>query len=241
MNEHSELFKGVGKLKDFQLQIDPPITPKQQPIRRVPYHTKQKASEKLKRLQKRDIIEPVEGPTTWLNPIVATPKKDGSIRLCLDMRKANEAVIRERHVIPKMEDITTELYGATHFSKIDLREGYHQIELGEESRHITTFATHERIYRYKRLIYGVNSGFEAFQKQIKLVISGISGTKNISDDILVWGRNQQEHDNRLKQVLIKLQDKGLRVDPIKYFNVHSITFAGHLLSAEGLNLDPAKI
>ena len=87
------------------------------------------------------------------------PKK-GAIRLCLDMRKANEAVLRERHVIPRL-DILPELNKATVFSKIDLKEGYHQIELHDNCRDITTFATHKGIYRYKRLIYGISSAFES--------------------------------------------------------------------------------
>jgi len=121
---HKELFKGVGKLKNFELtlHIDNDIPPKKQPIRRIPYHTKTKVSEELTRLKSLDIIEPVDGPTTWLNPIVVIPKKDGKIRLCLDMGKANEAIIRERHVIPKIEDIITDLHKATNFSKIFARD-----------------------------------------------------------------------------------------------------------------------
>ena len=78
------------------------------------HHTRQKVSAELKRLPALDIIEPVNGPTTWLNPIVAVPKGKDRIRLCLDMRKANEAVIRERHVIPKLEYILPELQIVLH-------------------------------------------------------------------------------------------------------------------------------
>ena len=102
------------------------------------------------------------------------------------MHRANEAIIRERHVIPKIDDVLPELDGAKYFSKIDLREGYHQIQL-KDSRDITTFATHEGLFRYKCLIYGVSGAFESFQKQIEIVISGCPGSKNISDDIMIWG------------------------------------------------------
>ena len=71
------------------------------------------------------------------------------------MRQLNQAIIRERHVIPKIEDILTELHGAKYFTKIDMRDGYHQILLEESNRHLTTFATHEGLFRYKRLIYGI--------------------------------------------------------------------------------------
>ncbi len=165
---------GIGKLKDFQLQlhVDPNVTPVQQPIRRVPFHTRKKVEAELARLQSLDIIEPVTCPTSWINPIVAVPKSNDRIRLSLDMQRDNEAVIRERHVIPKVEHILSELHGAKFFSKKDLREGYHQIELHPDSRDITSFPTHKGLFRYKRLIYGISSAFESFQKQIELVISG---------------------------------------------------------------------
>ena len=72
------------------------------------------------------------------------------------MRRANEAIIREMYQIPKVEDILTELYDAKYFSKINLKEGYHQIELAEESRHITTVLTHQGCYQSKRLVFGVS-------------------------------------------------------------------------------------
>ena len=128
-------------MKNFQLKlhINPDVTPVQQAIRRIPYHTRKKVSAELQRLQQLDIIQPVKGPTSWVNPIVVVPKPNGKIRMCLDMRRANEAIIRERHVIPKIDDVLTELHGAEYFSKIDLWEGYHQIQLHEDSRDITYF------------------------------------------------------------------------------------------------------
>ena len=125
IDQFDTVFQGTRLLKNFELQlrIDPTIVPVQQPVRRVPYHTKEKISTELSRLLKLDIIEKVDGQTTWLNPIFVVPKSSEKIRLCLDMRQANKAIIRERHIIPKIENILTELHGATYFSKIDLTEG----------------------------------------------------------------------------------------------------------------------
>ena len=158
------------------------------------------------------------------------------------MGQANCAVIRERHIIPKIEDILAELHGAIIFSKIDLKEGYHQIMLNEESRNITAFAVHEGIFHFKRLIYGINSSFECFQKQIEQVISGIPNAKNISDDILIWGKAQEDHDSTLSNILKRIKDSGLKVNPSKcVFSVNKITFGGHVLSKEGILLDPNKV
>ena len=97
-------------------------------------------------MQKFDIIEPASEKTTWLNPVVPVTKPNGKTRLCLDMRKANVAIERERHVIPKLEEILPNLHNAKIFSKLDLREGYHQILLDAESLPITAFATHDSVY-----------------------------------------------------------------------------------------------
>lgn len=158
------------------------------------------------------------------------------------MRKANSAIIRERHVIPKLEDILTELNGAKFFTKLDLTEGYHQIELHKDSRHITTFATHQGLYRYKRLIYGISCAFESFQKQIEMSISNCPKSKNISDDILIWGNDLVEHNNNLERVLQKLNADGLKINPRKCkFAVNTLAFNGHIITSSGISPDPAKV
>ena len=128
LGKHAHVFTGVGKLKNFELKlhINPDVTPVQQAIRRIPYHVRKKVSAELQRLQQLDIIEPVKGPTSWVNPIVVVPKPNGKICMCLVTRRANEAIIWERHISPKIGDVLTELHGAKYFSKIDLREGHHQ-------------------------------------------------------------------------------------------------------------------
>ena len=196
----------------------------------------------MKRLEKLDIVEKVQGPTTWLNPVVAATKPNGNMRLCLDMRKANTAVKRERHVIPTIDDVLPDLHEATVFSKIDLREGYHQIVLHKDSRHITTFATHEGLFQYKRLIFGINSAFESFQKRIELVLHGCKGAKNVSDDILIWGKDDEDHRKNLNEVLTRLQAAGLKLNWDKcIFNQSEITFGGHRFTAKGLAPDTSKI
>ena len=188
LDNNKEVFEGMGKFKDYKLKIhiDENIIPVQQPVRRLPYHTRKEVSAELERLLRNDCIEKVKGPSTWTNPIVVVPKPNGTIRLCLDMRRANEVIVRERHQIPKVEEILPELHNAKYFSKIDLKEGYHQLELAEESRHITTFLTHEGCFQSKRLVYGVSSAFEQFQNVIEQRIAGCPGTRSISDDILLW-------------------------------------------------------
>lgn len=157
---------------------------------------------KINKLIDRDIIERVEGPTPWVNHVVVLPKKcDKDIRMCSDMRKANEAIVRERYPIPTVDEILQGLNGSAIFSKQNLKWGCHQLELTPESREITAFAVHNGVYRYKRLIFGVLSASEQYQHEIADALRGIEGVENISDDVIIHAPDQESHDQHLHAVL----------------------------------------
>ena len=114
LKQYSGLFEGIGKLKDreIKLHIDENVPAVSQHHRRIPFHMREKVEKELERLEKLDIIEKVDGSTDLVSPIVVAPKKNGEIRICVDMRKANEAIKRERHITPTIDDITSKLNGA---------------------------------------------------------------------------------------------------------------------------------
>ena len=169
--KYPKVFDGIGKLKDYKLKlhVDPDVTPVAQKPRRVPFALREKVTKKVEDLISKDIVERVHGPTSWISPVVVAPKSSGDIRLCVDMRKANEAIVRERIPMPTVDEVLENLNGSSVFSKLDLRLGFHQIELDEESRHTTTFGTHDGLCRYKRLSFGVNSALEKYQQIISSV------------------------------------------------------------------------
>ncbi|XP_030855953.1 uncharacterized protein K02A2.6-like [Strongylocentrotus purpuratus] len=243
-HEFEAVFKGVGKLKGRQvrLAVDETVKPVAQPVRRTPFGLRKKVEMKIAELIDLDIIEPVERSTPWVSPVVIVPKRNDEIRLCIDMRRVNEAIIRERHPIPTIEEVLQELSISKVFSKIDLKWGYHQLELHPESREVTTFVTHCGLFRYKRLLFGINAAPEIYQYEIHRVIAGIEGAANISDDIIVHASTQKEHDKRLKQVLGRLRDAGLTANAEKCkFGVSELDFMGHRLTSEGLNPGLAKV
>ena len=158
------------------------------------------------------------------------------------MRIPNKAILRERHPSPTTEDLIEKLDGAAYFSKLDLSSGYHQLELDEDSRDITTFATHEGLKRYKRLNFGTNSAAEIFQNVIQTTFHDIKGCLNISDDILVFAKTQHEHDLTLESVLKHADEKNLRFNGEKCeFDQPSFTFYGHVFSRNGISPCPKKI
>ena len=190
-----------------------------------------KVEEKIKELVDLDITEPLQGPTPWVNPVVVVPKPGGDIRLCIDMRRAKEAIKRARHPIPTVDEITHSMNGSKVFSKLDPKWGYHQLELSPESREIATFVTHCGLFQYKGLLFDVNSAFE-----IQTALAGIEGQANILDDIIVHDKDQEEHDSRLERVIQRLGERGLTINAEKcQFSMDKLTFVGMVLSGNGIS------
>ena len=139
------LFGGVGLLKGYELKlrVDESVKTAAQHVRRIPFGLRENVDAKLNELLKLKIIEEVpEGPSEWISPLVVVFKGDGDVGVCVDMCRANEAIFREWHPIPTVEELLHDMNGSTVFSKIDLKWGFKRILLSEESRHIATFVTH---------------------------------------------------------------------------------------------------
>ena len=211
IREFPECFSGLSKLtnNEVKIHIDQSVKPVAQSTRRILFSLREKLEEKLNKLLKKDVTEPIEGPTQWVSPIDVVPKLSGEIRLCVDMRRANEAVVRERHTIPTIDEVFQTMNGSTMFSKFTLKWGFHQIQLAEESKKITTFSTHRCLYRYKRLMFGISDAFEIYQHVIHEALAGCEGAENISDDIIVYGKGVANHDRKRKGVLCHLRERHL--------------------------------
>ena len=157
------------------------------------------------------------------------------ICLCIDMRQANRAIMRGRYPIPTVDEVLHTMNGSKVFSKLDLKWGYHQLELSPESMEITTFATPDGLFRYKRLLFGVCSASEQYQHEIATVLAGIEGAENISDGIVVHGPDAETHDQRPRQTIEHLRDCGLTLNAEKcLFNMDRLVFMGMLLSETGI-------
>ena len=191
-------------MKDFELtlHIDKSVPPVVQPSRKIPYNLRQKLLDKLIDLKENDIIEKIKGPTTLVSPLVIVPKRDGDIRITIDMRVANQAIKRERHSIPTVEEIVQEMNEACHFSKLEISSGYHKLELDAASREITNFSTSFGPRRHKRLTLGDTSASEHYHQTLeRKVFYDLQNERNISDDVVIWGKSQREHNFYLQKAL----------------------------------------
>ena len=149
---------------------------------------------------------------------------------------------RERHPNLTIEEILYDLNGATVFSKLDLKWGFHLITLEEQSRDITTLVIHRGLFRYKRLMFGITSAPEKYKKIIYDVIRGCNVLANIADDLIVYGCDLKEHDRNLHEVLQRPRDSGLNLNGDKcHFRLPKLTFFGRELSKKGVAPSDEKI
>lgn len=152
------------------------------------------------------------------------------------MRQPNKAIIQGRYLIPTVDKLLQSMNGSSVFSKLDLKWGYHQLEITPQPRGITTFAVHNGTYRYKRLIFGVSSASEQYQHDVESALVGIEGVENISDDIIIHAPSQKIHDQRLHAVLQRLVSCGLTLNEEKcQYNMNKLVFMGMLLSEKGIS------
>ncbi|XP_062700774.1 uncharacterized protein K02A2.6 isoform X1 [Aedes albopictus] len=229
---------------EVSLQINEEVKPVQHTKCHIPIPLQEKVQKEIDNMLDQDIIEPAPRDSPWISRLVVSPKAGdpSAVRLCVDMRAANRAIVPQHYPLPTFEDILPHLQNCKWFSKIDLVKAFHQVVLAENTRFITTFATHQGYYRYKRLAFGMNCASEVFQSIIERVLKGISGVKVFIDDILVFAPNKRIHDEVLRLVLRRLQEYGITINPRKcVYGKSEVTFMGHILSENGIKPTMDKV
>ena len=246
LSKYPENFSGLGKLKDYhvKLHVKEGVKPVNVPATTFPYHLQQRAQAAIDDMIKHDVIEehPPNQPAPWISNAVLSPKDDESVRVTMDARNVNKAIQSSNYPIPKQEDIKAKLSGAKVFSKMDLKSAFWQIELAEESRHLTVFHANDKLYRYKRLTMGLSPAQAELNAALRPVFSHIDSAHVIHDDLIVAANNDEEHDHAIQQCMEAASKAGLTFNPSKcFFGRSEISFWGMIFSSEGVRPDPAKV
>ena len=209
------------------------VIPVAQRLRQYPLNLRKQINEELHKLQEKDFIEPVNKPSKWISNLVIVPIKDGSVRACLDARAPNKAIKRQTYPIPTLESILDDLAGAS---------AYCQILLDEPSRELTTFITEKGMYRYKRMVFGLTSASEDFQRLVEHCFSNLPGVENISDDMIIYSQTIEEHFERLEKLFERAFQLDLRFNLKKNaFLQDEISFFGIVVGKNGVSKDPSKV
>ena len=241
-NDYADLFEGLGCLPGtHSIKLDPKVTPVVHPPRKIPISLMDKVRAELNRMEEMGVIVKQTEPTQWVNSMVVV-NKGQKIRICIDPKDLNGAVLREHFPLKTIDDVISNMPNAKVFSKLDAVSGFWQIQLDDESSKLCTFNTPFGRYRFTRLPFGIKSASEVFQKITSEMVADINGAEAIIDDILVWGATQEEHDERLRKVLDKAREYNLKLSVNKCeISRDSIKYVGHILSSEGVKPDPEKI
>ncbi|GKA12446.1 putative reverse transcriptase domain-containing protein [Tanacetum coccineum] len=232
-----EELPGIPPIRDVEFNIE--LIPGAEPISKAPYRMApielKELKDQLQELLERGFIRPSVSP--WGAPVLFVKKKDGSMRLCIDYRELNKITIRNRYPLPRIDDLFDQLQGAKHFSKIDLRSGYHQLRVKEQDISKTAFRTRYGHYEFL-VIFGLTNAPAVFMDLMNRIFHEFLDKFVIVfiDDILVFSKSKEEHEDHLRTVLQILRQEKL------YINIFfRVAFLGHIVSSEGITMDPTKV
>ncbi|XP_031330692.1 uncharacterized protein K02A2.6-like [Photinus pyralis] len=239
------LFEGIGNLgKTYHIKIKENAVPFAiAAARRVPLHLRDAVKKHLDKLENESIIRKVSVATNWCAPMVVVPKKNNSVRICVDYTILNKSVQSERMILPEISESLALIEAeAEYFSKLDAASGFYHIPLDTNSQLLTTFITPFGRYAFQRLPMGITSATERFQREMMETLEGLEGVVNLADDMLIFGKTKVEHDQRLAQVLERLKQRGLRLNKEKcVFGKKKVKFLGYTISKEGVGIDEDKV
>jgi hypothetical protein len=231
-------------LREVDFPID--LVPGAAPISRTPYRMAATELAELKRqladLLAKGFIQPSASP--WGAPVLFVKKKDGSLRLCIDYRQLNQVTVKNKYPLPRIDDLFDQLHGAAVFSKIDLRSGYYQLRVRSDDVPKTAFRTRYGHFEFLVMPFGLTNAPAAFMDLMNRVFQPYLDQFVIVfiDDILVYSRSREEHAEHLRIVLQTLRDRQLfaKFDKCDFW-MTKVHFLGHVISKEGIAVDPSKI
>lgn len=239
---YPDQFDTIGDLNTHKLTVDPNVPARINAPRRTPIAMKDKIKAELDKMVTQQVIRPIEEATDWVSSITCVLKKDNSIRVCLDPRYLNMALIRPMHNIPTVDEINYKLSNATHFSKLDAKAGYWSVKLEEESQKLTTFQTPFGRFCFQRLPFGLSVSQDIFQLEMDRILEKCDGACGIADDVIIYGSSEKEHDHNLINFMNIAKQHGLTLNSQKCsIKQPEISFFGNVYTNKGMKPDPQKI
>ncbi|KAL6455331.1 hypothetical protein MHYP_G00362250 [Metynnis hypsauchen] len=249
MTEFEDVFTGDGCLQgEYVIEIDKTVEPVKLPKRRVPVAMMKPLKEELTDLERRQIIAPVECSTDWISSMVAVQKPSGKLRICIDPKPLNRALKHSHFPLPTIDDILPDLSKTKVFTVCDVKQGFWHVKLEEESSYLTTFSTPFGRFRWLRMPMGISPAPEIFQRKLMQALEGLPGIYVNADDVLITGEGEtvenatKDHDEKLRHFLNRCREQNIKLNADKFkLKKEEVPYIGHLLTSEGLKIDPEKV
>nr|GEY35785.1 putative reverse transcriptase domain-containing protein [Tanacetum cinerariifolium] len=258
-----EELPGLPLTRPVEFQID--LVPGAAPVARAPYRLApsemKELAEQLKELSDKGFIRPSSSP--WGAPVPFVKKKDrsfqmcidyqelnkltkydGSFRMCIDYRELNKLTVKNRYPLPRINDLFDQLQGSSVYLKIDLRSGYYQLRGREEYISKTAFRTRYSPYEFQVMPFGLTNVPTVFMDLVNRVCKPDLDNFMIVfiDDIMIYSKSNQEHEENLKLILELLKKEKLYAKFFKCeFWIPNVQFRSYVINSQGIHMDPAKI
>jgi hypothetical protein len=239
-----EELPGMPPDREVEFVID--LLPSTSPISKWPYRISVEELKELKKqlteLQEAGYIRLSSSP--WGAPVLFVQKKDGSQRMCVDYRSLNDVTIKNKYSLPRIDDLLDQMRGAREFPKIDLRSGYHQMKIMTSDIPKTTFSTRYGLYGFTVMSFGLTNAPAYFMNLMNKVFMEYLDKFFVVfiDEILIYSKNDSDHEEHLQMVLQKLRDNHLYAEFSKCeFWLDEVHFLGHIIFKGGISVDLAKV
>lgn len=234
---NKSVFEGMGCFpQKCKIEIKSDAIPVASPPRRVPLKIHDELERTLKDLEKYGIIKKVDSPRDWVHNLVVIEKKNGRLRVCLDPRVLNKSIKRCQFPIPTMDEIAIKVKNKKFFSVFDLKDGFWQVELDENSSHLCSFSTPFGVYEFLRLPFGVMSAPEHFQSENVENFGDIENLTIYFDDFLIAAETEEEHDIAVKKLMERAKKLNIKFNPEKVqYRLPEVEYFGHKFSALGIS------
>ena len=180
----------------------------------------------------------------WRALVLFVKKNDGTLRLCIDYKQLNKVIVKNKYHLPQIDDLFDQMRGEKVFSKIDLRSGYHQVRIKDEDIHKIAFRTRYGHHEFVVLPFGLTNAQATFMFLMNIVFNKYLNKFVLVflDDILIYSKNEEEHEEHLRLVLQLLREHKMYVKLRKCdFYKDRIHYLGHIISEEGISVDPRNI
>ena len=243
MKKNNDLFakdeNDLGRTNVLKHRIN---TENTEPIKQRAYRCskedKEETERQIKDLLEKGIVKRSHSP--WSSPIVFVAKKNGKRRMCIDYRKINNVTKKDNHPLPRIDELLDTFEGKKWFTSLDLASGYWQVPIEEKDKEKTAFITHEGLYEFEVMPFGLCNAPATFQRMMHIVL-GESLYKTVLvyiDDVIIYSETFEEHMIHIKEVFKKLRKTNLKIRAEKCsFAKQEIEFLGHIIGKDGIKVN----